>query len=325
MRCAVLPGCLLKLKIEKGIKNMKKTLKLIPAIVMLLVSAILVSTSTYAWFSMNNRVTVTGMKVETRVSSNLFVRSCEYNDHSDNAAGFSSEVVTNLTGMLQPVSTVDGIHFFYVNAADSVTGTGSAKSGAVYHEYVGSGAQAAFNTASGTDGSAVPYVDYVIELKAVNTAQVAQTLRLTELNLTYESAEAPAKDENAYRVAVFMEKYNDTDYANTSNAIESSGTLKSIMKESTATYFTSGKAVVSSSALGDVNQIGQGVQVSVASGATEYYQVIVRLWLEGEDDTCNNDTFVDLHDGKWALDLAFELGTNVDAATTISSAAILVS
>ena len=302
---------------------MKKTLKLIPAIVMLLVSAILVSTSTYAWFSMNNRVTVSGMKVETRVSSNLFVRVSAYNGHSENAADYSSEASTVLSGLLQPISSADGIHFFYVNAADSVSGNGSVKSGAVYHEYVGSSAQAAFNTASGTDGSAVPYVDYVIELKAVNTSNGPQTLRLTALNLTYEGKSLPAKDENAYRVAVFMEKYN-SGYENTTKAIESSGTLKSIMKESTATYFTSDKAVVSSSALDAVSALGTGVEFSVAKDATEYYQVIVRLWLEGEDETCNNDTFVDLHDGKWALDLAFELGTSTAAATVISSAAVVV-
>ncbi len=51
---------------------MKKSLKLIPAIVMLLISAILVSTSTFAWFSMNTTVRVTGMQV-TAKSSNTFL------------------------------------------------------------------------------------------------------------------------------------------------------------------------------------------------------------------------------------------------------------
>lgn len=45
---------------------MKKSLKLIPAIVMLLVSAILVSTTTFAWFSMNTQVTATGMQVTAK-------------------------------------------------------------------------------------------------------------------------------------------------------------------------------------------------------------------------------------------------------------------
>ncbi len=51
---------------------MKKSLKLIPAIVMLLISAILVSTSTFAWFSMNTTVRATGMQV-TAKSNNTFL------------------------------------------------------------------------------------------------------------------------------------------------------------------------------------------------------------------------------------------------------------
>lgn len=43
---------------------MKKAMrKMIPAVIMLLISAMLVGTSTYAWFSMNREVTVTGMQV----------------------------------------------------------------------------------------------------------------------------------------------------------------------------------------------------------------------------------------------------------------------
>ena len=42
---------------------MKLTRKLIPAFVMLLVSAVLMSTASFAWFSMNETVEATGMKV----------------------------------------------------------------------------------------------------------------------------------------------------------------------------------------------------------------------------------------------------------------------
>ena len=52
---------------------MKKFKKLIPALALLLVSAVLMSTASYAWFSMNNKVTVTGMEVKTQVSSNLLI------------------------------------------------------------------------------------------------------------------------------------------------------------------------------------------------------------------------------------------------------------
>ena len=45
---------------------MKKFRKLVPALCMLLVSAVLMGTSTYAWFSMNKKVTATGMEITAK-------------------------------------------------------------------------------------------------------------------------------------------------------------------------------------------------------------------------------------------------------------------
>ena len=48
---------------------MKKFKKLIPALCMLLISAVLMGTSTYAWFSMNKTVTAEGMEVIAKSNS----------------------------------------------------------------------------------------------------------------------------------------------------------------------------------------------------------------------------------------------------------------
>lgn len=50
---------------------MKNTRKLIPAVVMLLVSAVLMSTASFAWFSMNDEVTATGMDVTATTPASL--------------------------------------------------------------------------------------------------------------------------------------------------------------------------------------------------------------------------------------------------------------
>ena len=50
---------------------MKNTRKLIPAVVMLLVSAVLMSTASFAWFSMNKEVTATGMTVTATTPASL--------------------------------------------------------------------------------------------------------------------------------------------------------------------------------------------------------------------------------------------------------------
>ena len=51
---------------------MKKFKKLIPALCMLLVSAVMLGTTTFAWFSMNNRVTASGMQVVAK-SDNTYL------------------------------------------------------------------------------------------------------------------------------------------------------------------------------------------------------------------------------------------------------------
>ena len=52
---------------------MKKMRRLIPAIAMLLVSAVMLSTASFAWFTMNDNVTATGMQVQAKASGNLLI------------------------------------------------------------------------------------------------------------------------------------------------------------------------------------------------------------------------------------------------------------
>ncbi|WP_337491103.1 hypothetical protein [Vescimonas sp.] len=66
---------------------MKKFRKLIPALCMLLVSALFVGTSTYAWFSMNTKVTADNMKV-TAVADNPYLQISK----TDSKSGFDTSV-----------------------------------------------------------------------------------------------------------------------------------------------------------------------------------------------------------------------------------------
>ena len=48
--------------------------KLIPALVMLLVSAVVLSTASYAWFSTTDRVTAEGMKVTATAPASILMK-----------------------------------------------------------------------------------------------------------------------------------------------------------------------------------------------------------------------------------------------------------
>ncbi len=52
---------------------MKKTRKLIPAIAMLLMSTVMMSTASFAWFSMNTETNVSGMQVQATAGGSLII------------------------------------------------------------------------------------------------------------------------------------------------------------------------------------------------------------------------------------------------------------
>ncbi len=54
---------------------MKKTRKLIPAIAMLLTSTVMMSTASFAWFSINDTVQATGISVEAKTDGSLVIDS----------------------------------------------------------------------------------------------------------------------------------------------------------------------------------------------------------------------------------------------------------
>ena len=52
---------------------MKKMRRLIPAVAMLMVAAVMLSTASFAWFTMNDQVSATGMQVQAKASGNLII------------------------------------------------------------------------------------------------------------------------------------------------------------------------------------------------------------------------------------------------------------
>ena len=95
-------------------KNTSPMKKLLPAVGMLAISATMLGTSTYAWFTMNKTVEVTGMELKTKVGANLLI--CSDNVEANYASATLSE---GRMGLLEPVSSINGTtgSFWYtVNA-----------------------------------------------------------------------------------------------------------------------------------------------------------------------------------------------------------------
>ena len=110
---------------------MKKMRKLLPAFAMLLVSAIMMSTASFAWFTMNETVTATGMTVTAKSSGGLVIASGinQYGTPDDSRFGDtadlsnSSDAWNNDATKIEPVSRgfVDTDAWFYAKAASSTS------------------------------------------------------------------------------------------------------------------------------------------------------------------------------------------------------------
>lgn len=297
--------------------------QLLAAVAMVLVSSIALGSSTYAWFAINTKVTATGMAVKTQVSNNLFIApDTTDSDSAVDEKTFTTSLVQNVPGTLEPVSTVDGVNYFYT-ATNNAAVSGDALSD-VYIAY-NAGNTADFNKNYQTTG-AVGYVDYAFRLKAINAGTAQQDVVLTGLNLVYggkDDAGAPA-----YRVAMFVQDLGTTQGAGADVAANQVNGVYAVGGENGYKYQTAGMAVkAAADADPDVKAIASlefnNKTINTASnskigtvdpGTTHYYKVVIRLWLEGEDKACTNTTFAALTD-EWAMDVAVELKNEGAAAT----------
>lgn len=315
---------------------MKKTMrKIVPAVLMLLISAMLVGTSTYAWFAMNNKVTVTGMTVNVQVKDNILISKT----NSDNT--FTGGIqFADRNALLAPVSTVDGVAFYYANSQTAVAGNGESKavgdntktftayseSTALANDNAGkSNYDNGFQAQAGVIGAitdsnvAYGYLEYAFYIKATNAAATQSNLNMTVCNLLYNGSPlvtTTGKEDRAWRVAVFVQDATKDTALDTAVA---AGDLKTILAPASAAYFVTGKAAASTSALGSVSNFSSAATLkAIAASTTVYEKVTIRLWMEGEDNTCKNETYAAMT-GNWALDLAFEIQNGAGTAAIQST------
>ena len=93
--------------------------KLIPALCLLLISAILMGTSTYAWFSMNTTVTATGMKVQAKAEGGLLISATAAADSWSNSAS----ITLGKDVIMLPASTANGDAWYHAHSTSSSSAT----------------------------------------------------------------------------------------------------------------------------------------------------------------------------------------------------------
>ncbi|MBR4761432.1 MAG: hypothetical protein IK086_02195 [Clostridia bacterium] len=173
----------------------------------------------------------------------------------------------------------------------------------------------AFNTAYGTTG-AVGYVDYVIDLKAVNPSESAKYIALTKLDLVYTGT--ATDNTKAHRVAMFVQDatYGANDAFTAFNAKAATATC--IIDVTGAENQTADNAVSAAATAPTAISImatQARTSIEVAANSTKYFKVTLRMYVEGEDKTCTNEYFLKLTSA-WRLETQFELKDNATSSIT---------
>ena len=244
----------------KGEKTMKNFRKLIPAVCMLLLAAVMAGTSTFAWFSMNTTVTAGTMAVSATAPTNL--RICATNSATDSDWSGALSLSASLTTMV-PVScdnTNAALAFYKVKANGDKIGydDGAYK------------ADTTFETATaGTD-----YYTTSFFIKAVGAD--ATNLKLSTITL---NAGGEKELDKALRVMAVCGE-NKFIYEPVAGAATTYKAVKSLNTE---------KPV-----LGDNITVSDAESVLAETVTKTAVQVTIYIWYEGQDPACKSSNTVDM-------------------------------
>lgn len=296
-------------------KNTSAKKKLIPAVAMLTTSAVMLSTATYAWFTMSREVEVTGIKLTATTPQTIEISLGQATTsntltHGVEATAPNSDDMWTHTaatgsvyqdfGKLIPVSSVDGFNMFYTEKAtengkkvSDVPNPFTKAETAVGWEFKEGGKSAetgAVVNAAENDGSGY-YLDIPVWFRTTSTDAVTLGLEVEIKNSSDDDTKSVLY--KAARVAILPETKS----------------AQKVFSETGAKYYKDGKAVATAGATlaasyGDVSAATEATvtggkvtnpdaatQVATVTastgtgygGAVKYY---IRVWLEGEDEAC---------------------------------------
>lgn len=310
--------------------------KIIPAVGMLALSATMLSTSTYAWFTMNKEVQMTGLNMTATVgegmeislagvdaSDNITAPTTAHPDDTETEKGWKSAVVVDeyysTIGKFKPASSTTGVMLFdALNSSDAgrkaskftdITSAENAKVKASLRDKIKTGTEITVDEAnsgyyvdipvylrtnkSGTDSEDIYYKMIISPLDKDGKASTADTDTLYKA--VRVAFMAPDGKTNLAGEQIFAV---DNNYYESRKAVSAADTKSDVTVNQNATAAT-GK-------LEDITAADSGLDIPLAKDGDNYGHLdfIVRVWLEGESESCYNEK----SGQSWNIDLAFTLG-----------------
>ena len=276
--------------------------QLLAAVAMVLVAAVALGSSTYAWFVASGTVTAKGMTVKAQSEGGLIIR------YKGGAWGTVAEAVPSTTKELKPTSTEDLVHWVYAqaekpNAEKANDGTFQDVSTKVVPDL-------------GKDDIEKPNNYALVKLfqiRAATAQNVPKGLYVDSIDVTVNGA-APAKSmSTALRVGIHCVPSSGTptytifapvtvgdgspaNSPSTSYKVVKADPTGSITGADGSTKFARNTTAFAPKAVGageDGNPNAALLADSVQIGNTDATQVTVYVyvWFEGEDHNLNSDNF----------------------------------
>lgn len=323
-------------------QNSSAKKKLIPAVAMFTASAVMLSTATYAWFTMNKTAKLTGLAMTATTSDTLEIslgsvkgENKAITDVKVRPADTKDELSwTNLidvseyysdVDLLEPASSVNGVNLFYAtdptNAGMTATNFETANTAA--------GITARANKVTGTamtnnKDKKGYYVDLPVHLR---TSKFSDTPEDNTIYCKMKITDPDDKDAStpegelykAVRVAFIPTDENGTSSANAASSIwgETSEyyTENQAVSAGTPDNTRSAVTVIDGANLNSGEKdIGITIPSTTKSGAYGHTDFIVRVWLEGESVYCQDANASQ----NWNIDFAFSL-TKDDKSFTVDT------
>jgi hypothetical protein len=258
---------------------MKKMRKLIPAFAMLMIAAIMMSTASYAWFSMSTTATATGMQVQAKADAGILI--------SDGKGAWASSAQSTQADVakLLPVSTKDGSQWFYTTSDNAASVNANS-------------AQGTYTTFAKTTETGSYYLYNAFYIKSSSNEALNRDIMVSGITIT-ESADLDLNE--AVRVLVIC---NDVSYIY-SPSERTYQVLKTPKTGSSDNVFESVTSKADAeTGLTDNFNVTSIPNVTVdAAGAVK---VEVYVYFEGEDANCYSNNLKDAV-ATMTVDITFSL------------------
>jgi hypothetical protein len=301
--------------------------KLLPAVAMLAVSAVSLSSATYAWFTMNKEVTVENLTIQAKAEGGLLISETQgygESDVWDDSANTTAEGAGAKVA-LYPTSTANTSAWYHATsktATDSASATKGQASGNKSDGYTtltltanqlqaanagANGLKQVYYVDSGTSGydadDAKYYLKYTYYLKTSTEGTTTLGLNSGDQNLNISVVNVAGNDKSAelnksLRVGIEIGSkfyiFAPISGATTSYYVNASSTATSAIDSSASTHDA---PMTVATGLG-----------SLPGNKADGTPVFVYMWYEGEDANCKSDNITSTLD-ELTVNLEFKLVT----------------